>query len=242
MSLKYAVIDRWSQGQSVFHRLDARMKMTALLVYLLSIATLKPVRAPEMIAFGVLILIGMTLSALPIGGFLLRGAVVLPFTGTFAAISAFGGQTDFAVGLVAKSYLSALGVLLLAATTPMPALLHAAQWLKVPRVLLLVIQFLYRYLFILVEQAGRMRQAALCRGSALSKRSRGERMSSAAGMLSVLFARSYERAEGIQRAMLSRGFHGQIPLLTNPAARLKDWAFALCAVAATLAIRLGGRL
>lgn len=86
------------------------------------------------------------------------------------------------------------------------------EWLRVPRFLLQVIQFLYRYLMVLMEEANAMRQAGSARGrpSGMGKL-RALRFRQAAAVAGVLFARSYARAEAIHRAMLSRGFEGRLP-------------------------------
>ena len=54
----------------------------------------------------------------------------------------------------------------------------------------------------------------------------------------MLFARSYGRAEGIHRAMISRGFQGTFK--TNSAFHLRpaDILFLAISLAATLSVRL----
>ncbi len=239
MSTKHAVVDVWSRQDGPLHRVDARVKILALLAFLLSMATLHPFPIEALGGFGAMAVVGVIASRLPVGALLLRACGVLPFTVTFAAISAWNGDVTRAWGLLAKSYLSALAVLLLVGTTPMPRLLHAAHALHCPRILVLVVQFLHRYLFVLFEQAAHMRAAALCRGYRSSKRSVSETMQAAAGMLSVLFARSYERADAIHRSMMARGFHGEIPLLDQPALRALDVAFLALSIAMAVAVRIG---
>jgi len=141
--------------------------------------------------------------------------------------------------VVEKSYLSALAALLLVSTTPLPQLLRGLETLGVPGFLLMVAQFLYRYLFVIVEQAHRMRLAGLCRGG-LKRRSGGFR--AAAGALGVLFARSYERAECIHRAMVSRGFQGHFRLLSSARFGPADAAFVCLAAGAPLAASLSMRI
>jgi cobalt/nickel transport system permease protein len=100
--------------------------------------------------------------------------------------------------------------------------------LGVPRFLLLVAQFLYRYLFVLSEEAQHMRTAALCRGG----RNLTVLRRAAAGALAVLFARSYERAESVHRAMLARGFSGQFRVLMPVRFGAADAVFVTTTVAA----------
>ncbi len=235
--MHYLVLERWSRGDSYFHRLDARVKILALLLYLVAVATTHPFTWSAFAAFAALAVSGVIAARLPLGGMLARAAVVLPFSATFAAISALTGDMETASSLLAKSYASALGVLLLAASTAMPSLLDAASALGFPRVLVLVLQFLYRYLFVVTDQAQRMRSAALCRGSALRRGPVRERFRAASGALAVLFARSYEKAEGIERAMVARGFDGRIHLLYSPRLAWRDAVFLAVAASAAIGLR-----
>src|SRR5713226_3094329 len=217
--LHHVVLERWSRGSSFLHRRDARAKILALLVFLIVVAISNLEFELLALVFLAMLLAAVVSARLPVLGALRRAAVVLPFSLTFAGLCWISGEPRRAALLVEKSYLSALAALLLVATTPLPQLLRGLDMLGVPGFLLMVAQFLYRYLFVITEQAHRMRLAGLCRGG------RGFRAS--AGALGVLFARSYERAECIHRAMVSRGFQGHFQLLSTTRFRLEDAAF-LC--------------
>ena len=91
---------------------------------------------------------------------------MLPFSLVFAAVCWLAGDPARGLALAIKSYLSALAVLILVATTPLPALLGGLESLGAPRFLLMVAQFLYRYLFVISEEAQHMRIAAASRGAA----------------------------------------------------------------------------
>ncbi len=190
-----------------------------------------------MAAYFFLLCACVLLARLPLRAILLRAAVVLPFSATFACVSLLSGSTDRAIGIPVKSFLSALGVLLVAATTPLPQILKGLESLGAPRMALLVIQFLYRYLFVIFEQGQHMRLAAQCRGGL--DRGHKWKFKAAAGALAVLFGRSYERAEGIHQAMLARGFDGHLRLLSAGRLRALDIAFLAAAVAIPLALRIG---
>lgn len=190
-----------------------------------------------MAAYFFLLCGSVLLARLPLKAILLRAAVVLPFSATFACVSLLSGTTERAIGIPVKSFLSALGVLLVVATTPLPQILKALESLGAPRIALLVIQFLYRYLFVIFEQAQHMRLAAKCRGGFGG--GHRSKFKAAAGALAVLFGRSYERAEGIHQAMLARGFDGHLRLLSTGRIRAVDVAFLAAAVAIPLAFRIG---
>ncbi len=231
------MVERWSRGKSLVHARDARVKVLALLAFLVILTTTPVGRWGSMLGYFALLCGGTALARLPLRLVLLRAAVILPISAAFAAISLFSGSTQRAIAIPEKSFLSAMGVLLLVGTTPLPGLLKALGSLGAPRIVVLVIQFLYRYLFVIFEQSQHMRLAAQCRGGFGG--SRRSRFAAAAGVLAVLFGRSYERAEGIHRAMLSRGFDGQLRLLSASRMTGRDAAFLVVAVAGALACRLG---
>jgi cobalt/nickel transport system permease protein len=221
--LHHVLLDRWSQGVSPLHRLDARAKILTLLVFLIVLATTPGDAFAVLATYAALLAAAILIARLPFGGILWRAMVVLPFSLTFALISWLAGEPLRALALLEKSYLSTVAALLVAAVTPLPLLLGALERLGTPRLLVLVAQFLYRYLFVLSEQAQHMRLAASCREGA--GRRRGSRFRVATGALAVLFARSYERAEGIHRAMLARGFSGRFSLLHAARFGARDGAF-----------------
>jgi cobalt/nickel transport system permease protein len=232
--LHHVVLERWSRGTSFLHHRDARVKILALLVFLIAVATTpRDFELPGLFYF-VALVGGMIAARLPVDGMLRRAAVVLPFSLTLAAITWIAGEPRRALMVVEKSFLSAAAALLLVASTPLPQLLRGLEMLGTPRFLLMVAQFVYRYLFVIAEQGHRMRVAALCRGG--SFRRKGFR--AAAGMLGVLFARSYERADRIHRAMISRGFEGHFHLLSNPRLGWADAGFLGLSVALVAAIRV----
>ena len=125
-----------------------------------------------------------------------------PFTLIFAAVTALMGDYPRAAALLWRSYLSALWVSLLMATTPLEVVLETAARFGVPRLLVEVTHFTWRYLGVIGAQAWRLKTVALTRG--------GERsFHISVASLAVLFASSYARAERIHRAMLSRGATGE---------------------------------
>ena len=237
--MHHVVIDRWSRRASPIHAREPRTKLIALAVFLISVATTPGVSPLAGAGYLGVLIAGIALSRLPLGGVLARAAVVLPFSAAFAAVNWLAGDAERAVALVAKSYLSAAAVLLVVASTPLEQFAGAMEGLGTPRLIALVVQFLYRYLFVVSEQAQHMRVAAACRAPRVPGAGRGLRFRAAAGAVGVLFARSYARAEGIHRAMLARGFEGRFPAVALARPRLPDFLFLLLAAALSLAVRIG---
>jgi cobalt/nickel transport system permease protein len=232
--LRHARVERWSQGHSSLHRRHAAAKILATLVLLISIATLDQDAKLACAVYCVLLIASIGAARLPVLSVLASAAAVLPFALCFALITAVAGDPGRALWLVIRSYLSALGALLLIATTSMPSLIAGLELLRAPRFLLQVMQFLYRYLIVLMEEAGAMRQA----GSARAGRFRTLQFLQAAAAAGVLFARAYARAQAIHRAMLSRGFDGRLPVFIHATFRLPDAGFLALASALIVLIRV----
>jgi len=221
----------------MLHRRDPRAKIAALIVFLVVLATTRPDAYLTLAVDAALLVSGILIAGLPLWSLLARAAIVLPFSLTFGIISWIAGDRWRAIGLVEKSYLSTVAVLILIGTTSLAVLMSGMERLGAPRMFVLVTQFLYRYLFVISEQAQHMRLAAQSRQGDPRVHRRG-RFRAAAGALSVLFARSYYRAEGIHRAMLARGFNRRFPLLHTLHFRAGDAVFAGATAAFLILVRI----
>ena len=120
---------------------------------------------------------------------------------------------EFFASVFIKSWVSVTAAVLLTTTTPALALLAALRTLKLPEILVAVVMLMYRYLFVLVEEAQRMLRARAARSATLGSGSGGSlvwRARSAGGMAGSLFVRTLDRSERIYMAMLARGYDGEI--------------------------------
>ena len=236
--MHHVVLEGWSRRTSLLHAREPRVKILALLAFLVALATLPVGLRLAWAGFAALLVAGALLARLPLPALVARSLVILPFTLAFAAASWLSGDGPRAVALVAKSYLSAFAVLLVMATTPLPRLLGGAERLGAPRVLVTVIQFLYRYLFVISEQAQHMLLASRCRAP-IRRRTERSRFQAASGALAVLFARSFSRATGIQNAMAARGFCGHFPAFSVERIRATDLLFLVVSAGAAALLRFG---
>jgi cobalt/nickel transport system permease protein len=117
------------------------------------------------------------------------------------------GLATFALVTV-KAAIGAVGTVLLAATTSFPDILHGLERLRAPRLLVVIAAFMYRYAFVIVAEARRMRAALAAR--AYRPRHVGD-VAALGRLLTALFLRSYERGERVYVAMLARGYAGTMP-------------------------------
>ena len=139
------------------------------------------------------------------------------------------GLATFAT-VSAKAILGTCSAVLLGATTSFPDVLHALERLRAPRLLVLIAAFMYRYLFVIVDEVSRMRAALAARGYA----PRHALQAAAIGRVATaLFLRTYERAERVHLAMVARGWSQTMPRLNVLTYTRADAVF-LTALAATL--------
>src|SRR5438105_34167 len=139
--MHHVTLDSWSRIASPMHRLDPRVKILASLAVLLSLILTHRAYGWLFGSYFVLVSGLALLGRLPLTALLVRAAVVLPFAGTVAALNLFGGDAARATAVLGKSYISAMTVLVLLATTPLHALLRGLESLGAPRFLLMVAQF-----------------------------------------------------------------------------------------------------
>ncbi|MCS7177842.1 MAG: cobalt ECF transporter T component CbiQ [Anaerolineae bacterium] len=246
--MHFHALDTYVPGQSPVHRLDPRVKLVLTVLFILT-AALTPDRA--WLIFGLLeglILAAILTSRVGLALVQKRSALALPFllaalTVVFARPGDAGDGwvlflpgTPWAVSeagigrflsIAARSYLSVQAAVLLAATTQFPDLLWGMQALKVPRLLVAVGGFLYRYLFVLADEARRMMQAREARsvvsGDERAGRSVAWRARVTGAMAGTLFLRAYERSERVWAAMVARGYDGEVRVLLSPVLRPSDW-------------------
>jgi cobalt/nickel transport system permease protein len=142
-----------------------------------------------------------------------------------------------------KSWISVQAALLLSFTTPFPDLVEALGRLRVPRILVAIIGFMYRYLAVLAGEAGRLNRARASRSAVVEGRGGGTvawRARVVGGMVGSLFLRSYERSERVYAAMQARGFDGEFRTMTGRSLARADWvAFAVVAGAIAIFVVAG---
>jgi cobalt/nickel transport system permease protein len=122
--------------------------------------------------------------------------------------------------------------ILLTATTQFPDLMHALRHLRVSSLLVAIISFMYRYLFVLVDEAMRLLRAREARSARLANRGGGSiwwRAKVAGNMVGQLFLRSYGRSDRVYNAMLARGYRGHFYTINAHVMKSSDWLAALSA-------------
>ena len=111
------------------------------------------------------------------------------------------------LNIIVKSTLSIFLLVIATSTTTFPDFIKGLDMLRVPRLLVMLMSFMYRYIFVLIDEAGKLMRARSLRyfGSRYK-----EQFRVIGFMIGVLFIRTFERAERIYSAMIIRGFSGEV--------------------------------
>jgi cobalt/nickel transport system permease protein len=238
-------------GDSPVHRLPAEVKIVAAFAGVLCVV------ATPREAFGVfggylLVLAAVwAIARIPPGWIARRAlvevpfvvlAVLLPFTGEGPHVEWWGLTLSEpgllgAWNILVKGTLGVLTSLTLAATTPLRDLLLGLQRLHAPALVVTIATLMLRYVGVIAAEAGRMRLARLARGH--DPRFLWQVGATARG-IGTLFVRSYERGERVHLAMLSRGWTGAMPRLSDAVTTRRDWVAGLAPAGAALALAVVG--
>ena len=254
-------LERLQMGDSVLHRLDPRVKIA-----LTALGILSNILIPDgawlafLLTFALLLAL-TSLAGIPWGFVLKRSLIILPFTltalttifvtpgapltviviGPWTLIPTDAGMVRF-ISILARGLLSMQMAILLMATTTFPDLLHAFRHLRMPGVLVGTLAFMYRYLFVLSDEATRLMRARQARSARLPEHASGTsllwRGKVAGAMVGQLFLRSLERGERVHQAMLARGFRGHIYTLNPHVMSSRDWLFTGLGILTLLVIQI----
>ncbi|HMK09831.1 MAG TPA: cobalt ECF transporter T component CbiQ [Anaerolineales bacterium] len=248
--MHFDLADQYHPRSSFLHRLDPRVKVVIVIAFILA-AGLMPVAAwGGFLGLWLLALVASLASGLGVTFALRRSYVALPFVlVAIPLLFTVPGQPLFTMPilgwtasvegtqrfltLLLRAWIAIQAAILLTAVTPFPDILWALRSLRLPRLLVATIGFMFRYLFVLADETTNMLRAR----SARSARGAGSRRPSivwqarvAGNMVGSLFLRALERSERVHAAMLARGYSGEIPALARRAMSRSDWLAAAAAV------------
>jgi cobalt/nickel transport system permease protein len=253
--------------RSPIHSADGRVKVALTLLYIVT-CSLTPVASwPTYILLFAIVIAAEILSRLGVMYVIKRAALAFPFAlaafpmvfttegrllfvlplGSGSLVATTEGLSRFA-SILLKSWFSVQAAIVLTASTPFPQLLQAIRAIRVPRLLVAIFALMWRYLFVLVDEALRLVRARSARsghragsharpGGSLSWRAKVT-----GGMAGNLLLRAFERSERIYAAMLSRGYDGEVRALPLPPLGLEAKIMLLAAGGIALLLLVTGFL
>ena len=235
------LLDRLSYQNTFVHRLDPRVKLIATLLFLFTVISFPKYEVVALFPLFLYPVLLMTLGEIPLLFIVKKVVLVSPFAifvGIFNPLLD-AGQVVLMQGLtISAGWLSFFSImlkfiltvstaLLLVATTSFPGVCHALRRLGVPSIFVSQLLFLYRYIFVLMEETMRIVRARDMR--AFGRLGTGMRVF--VSLVGILFLRTVERAERVYYAMLSRGFQGDMPTIKRFRITTSDLCFASSVIA-----------
>lgn len=254
--MKHAYLDSYSNLNSPIRRLDARVKIISFFTLIVICVTTLARAYFAFAGYLLILLVVLLISHLPLKHVMKRSSVIIPFVLMVAIFIPFlnpdtvgGGYNLGSIAIsrngllvlwnvVIKSYIGVLCMILLSSTTPFSELMEGFRQLRVPGILINIAAFMYRYLFVVADEAMRMKRAR-------DSRNFGGRWiwhSKVIGhMIGTLFIRSYERGERVYLAMLARGYDGEAKTLNRQRISISDVLFAGVILISSILIRALGK-
>jgi len=235
-------IDRYAHLESSIQRWDPRVKLVSMGLFVFGVATLKtlPVAVAALVA-GTLF---VRITGMPIGFvwgalkwvllFLIPFFGIMPFTypgpPAFEVLGIGFSMEGLRLGLLimVKAVAIVLTAYAVFGSARFDVSMIALQRLKVPSILVQMLLFTYRYIFVLIEEMRRMTIAMRVRGFVMGTNLYTLKV--IGNFVGSLLVRSFERTDRVYKAMLSKGYDGQFRTLVQFQARNKDFAKAALVV------------
>ncbi len=216
-------MDTLSSQQTSIHRLDSRAKLITSFVFITTVisfgkyeisALLPYLSYPVFLAAkGNVPPVYLLKKLLLVSPFAVMIGIFNPFMDRdiliqIGQLSISGGWVSF-FSILIRFSLTVGAALTLIAVTGFNAVCQALDKLGTPRAFVVQLVFLYRYVFVLVDEAARMVRARSLR----SFEGSGSGLKSYGPLVGNLLLRTMDRAQRIYMAMCSRGFDGEIRII-----------------------------
>jgi cobalt/nickel transport system permease protein len=241
-------LDRLARQDTAIHRVDPRAKVLVTAVFIVCVVSFGRYDVLGLLPFVLFPVVMASMGGVPLGFLAQLLLMVSPFAlfvGAFnplidrdvvahvGGLAIAGGWVSYAT-IVLRFLLTTAAALLLTATTSFNGACVALEKLGVPNAFVTQLLLLYRYIFVLGDEAQRVAQARRLR----SFGRRGMGLHVHGQMLGQLLLRTVARAQRIHAAMKCRGFDGQVRLARRLHFRAADVLFLLGWSIAFLLFRL----
>jgi len=227
-------LDELARVRSPVHRLDARAKTFVALAFIVTVVSFPKYDLSGLLPLALYPVALVAAGGVPWAPLLRRMALAAPFVLMVGAFNPLLDRTPLAhvgpyavsagwvsfASIMARFALTAAAALVLVATTGFAQVCAALEGLGLPRVLAVQLLLVYRYVFVLVEEAVRMLRAHNLRSGGGRPRLRVF-----GSLVGQLLLRTLDRADRVYRAMLCRGFDGRVRLAGRMRLGLADGAF-----------------
>lgn len=216
------ILDSVIAGNGEGETYDSRAMLLVTAVYLCFMLSVPSTHIDLLLWYALYPIIASPLFGLRYASVFLQSLIVLPLVlllGMFnpiidhTPVATYGGHTITAgwllfFGVIIRGLLSMQALLILIRSIGFMGMVRGMRRLGVPRIIVTQLMMIFRYMRVLIEEGITMKAAREARSfgrKALPVRAWGV-------LMGQLFLRSIDRAERVHKAMLARGFTGDIPL------------------------------
>jgi len=227
-------MDSLSSQRTAVHLLDPRAKLLTTFFFVVTVVSFGKYEISALLPFFIYPVVLCAVGNVPPTFLIKRLVLVSPFAvmlGIFnpwldrdilirlAGIEVSGGWVSFASILI--RFVLTVGIALtLVAVTGFNAVCMALEKLGAPKVFVVQLLFLHRYMFVLVDEAAR-----IFRARSLRSFGQGSGIRSYGSMVGQLLLRTIDRAQRIYLAMSCRGFEGHFRVLHPQKIGFREIAF-----------------
>lgn len=204
--------DRYGRSVSLCHRMPPSLKLLlAIMIIVLGVAI--PIEFwPAYGVLGCIVFAGHSVARIPVSYLLKRVLIFFPFVLAMAVSLPLsqGFERGWGLGLTIlfRGLLAFTVSLWLVNVMPFEQLLLTLRRWKCPAVVVAILAFMYRYVFVVWSELDKLRVARRARD--FGQTSIWFRWKTLAQMVGMLLIRSLNRSERIHGAMQARGWDGQV--------------------------------
>ena len=230
-------VELQSEASGLLQRIDSRAKIITVFVFLVCILSLSPFNISTLILYGAFPIVSCSMGNISYYRVAKRSLVVLPFVAFIGIFNPlidtrtmfYIGGTSISAGwvsffsIILRGMLSAQVVFILIMSSGFYNTCNALSRLGVPSVLTVQMLFVYRYIFVLIQEAVSMQRARASRG--FGKRNYPFRLWGV--FIGQLFLRTIRHSEAVRNAMQARGFNGKIHSPTHNSWTARDSVFVV---------------
>ena len=245
--LEIREMDELSAQTSPIHQIHPLSKLLVTLIYIFIVVSYPKYQLTGLLPMVLYPILLFQLSGIPVRTCFYKLRYILPLVSMvgiwnpfldhtpvwqFGSIVVTGGILSF-LSLMLKGIFALMASFLLIATTNIEKICYALRRLHVPELLVTQLLMTYRYVSLLLQEAGTMMNAYTLRAPG----QKGVHVSAWGSFLGQLLLRSMERAQELYESMQMRGFHGEFYYAADEPFQKKDVLYLLFCLAAFLLLR-----
>lgn len=226
-------LDKYSSLNTPVHNIHPLVKVAAYIILVIVILTCSIFKPLEVMFISLMMCILIMVAKIPLTFFIRKTLLLLPVFISVLVLMPFmrgenviwGGKfilpliltregISLSTGLLIKSALFLWASILLFSTTRFNELLYVLRKSGIPQLIIILLAFMYRYVFLLIDEMERVYTGYQAR--IFKRQSVGNFLKTLSFLVRAIFIRSFERSGRIYQAMCARGFRGEIYLMQQP--------------------------